>query len=123
MLFLIISIICSLYLLLTSLSSILGIIGIAFPNLLSFIPGMWGLVGLMLSVLWLSIDGFGEEHLAKKLSLGAAALLTLYFAYLALSMLGVISFALPAALGILIQLLYFAGGILLVAGIFMHHLH
>ncbi len=123
MIFIIINIICTLYFFLTSLPTLFSFFGINFPFFLGFLPGIVNLLLLCLCTLWLAIDGFGEKHLVKTLSLITAGILTLYFIVQVLALLNIVIIPLPGIASFGVSLLYFAGGVFLLFGIFLHHMN
>ncbi|KHO46492.1 MAG: hypothetical protein QS98_C0003G0100 [archaeon GW2011_AR3] len=121
LIFIILSVLFSVYFVLISLPALMAQYGMPFPDLLEGVSPTASLVILMIGTLYLAYDGFGETHLVKKLSLGVSIFLTLYYFYLALHMFGIIAFSLGSGLMLAINLAYFAAATLLILGIFLHH--
>lgn len=114
------STICGLVLVSYGLPSVLNVFGIAFPTLFTF-TGIFELLVIMLSALWLAIDGWSEEHILKTISLTVAAILAIYFAVDVINMLKLLSIPVPAFLEIIKGWLYFVGGVLLFIGIWAYN--
>lgn len=72
------------------------------------------------AALWLAIDGFGEEHIIKWLSLITAALLAIIIAIPVLNIMGWINFSLPSFMAKIENFLYVAGGVFLLIGAFIY---
>jgi len=100
---------------------ILNQYGVLNSNPLSFIPYTIKLLIISVSVLWLAIDGFGETHMMKTLSLITAAVLAVLIGVPALNLLGLINFALPGFFLALENYLLVVGGVFLLIGAFIYH--
>jgi len=118
----ILSLVCGLYLLLNGLPTALGLFGLPFPFLLSFMPSMVNFLFLIVSSLVLAIDGFGEDGMIKKLSLITAGVLAIFFIVPVLSYTGIADIPLPGFLYAIQDWLYILAGLLLIRGIFAHHM-
>ena len=114
------SVICVVVLLAFGLPSVLGTFGMSFPNLTSFIPNIVGLLLVMISSIWLAIDGFGEEHLLKTISLITAGILALYFAATVVNLMGWIAIPIPGFVEMAKGWLYCVAAVLLLIGIFAY---
>ncbi len=95
--------------------------GILSSNPLSFISGVFKTLILLVSAFYLSIDGFGEEHLIKYLSLFTALIIALIVFVPIMNSAGWISFILPGFIYAVESYLYVLGGIFLIIGAFIHH--
>ena len=95
--------------------------GIISSNPLSFVSGTLKTLILLISALYLSIDGFGEEHMIKSLSLFTALIIALIVFVPIINQAGWISFTLPGFVYAIENYLFVLGGIFLIIGAFIHH--
>lgn len=99
---------------------ILNTLGITSFNPTASLPSIIKLLLIAIAVLWLAIDGFGEDHIIKWLSLITALLLTIMIAVPVLNLVGWINFSLPAFVSRIENFLYVAGGVFLLIGAFIY---
>ena len=118
----IVSVVCIVLLSGYGLPDVLSDFGINIGfSLNKILPGIVGLLLVMLSALWLAVDGFGEKHLLKTISLVVAGILALYFAANVINMFGWISIPIPGFIEIIKSWLYVISAVLLLIGIFAYH--